>query len=154
MNLVSRKGALWPLAFAVVFFSIPTLLAVSYPSSFWMVTDYEPLGLADALNMAYRLADRQMYDANGMAYHPGVTFYLLSWLALALIGYPLSSGDNSFSTVLAHVEDYHRMILHLGALVGAAGVYVFAPAARQLVPAGVPAPALALCLLSTSPPLH
>ena len=154
MNLVSRKGALWPLAFAVVFFSIPTLLAVSYPSSFWMVTDYEPLGLADALNMAYRLADRQMYDANGMAYHPGVTFYLLSWLALALTGYPIASGENFFSTVLAHVEDYHRMILHLGALVGAAGVYVFARAARQLVPVGVTATGLALWLVSTSATLQ
>src|SRR5258708_10298904 len=154
MNLVSRKGALWPLAFAVVFFSIPTLLAVSYSSSFWMVTDYEPLGLADALNMAYRLADRQMYDANGMAYHPGVTFYLLSWLALALTGYPIASGENFFSTVLAHVEDYHRMILHLGASVGAAGVYVFARAARQLVPVGVTAAGLALWLVSTSATLQ
>jgi hypothetical protein len=107
---------LWPLALAVVFFLICTLLALAYPSSFWMVTDYEPLGLADALNMAYRLADRQMYEAVGMSYHPGVTFYLMSWLALALAGYPVASGADFFSTVLAHVEDYHRIILILGAL--------------------------------------
>jgi hypothetical protein len=114
-----------------------------------MVTDYEPLGLADALNMAYRLADRQMYEAVGMAYHPGVTFYLLSWLALALTGYPIASGENFFSTVLGHVEDYHRMILILGAFVGAAGVYVFARAARNLAPVGVTAVGVALWLAST-----
>jgi hypothetical protein len=125
------------------------LLAFSYPSSFWMVTDYEPLGLADALNMAYRLADRQMYEAVGMAYHPGATFYLLSWLALALTGYPIASGDNFFSTVLGHVEDYHRMISILGALVGAAGVYVFATAARKLAPISVAAAGVALWLVST-----
>jgi hypothetical protein len=145
---------LWPLALAVLFFSIPTVLAFLYPSSFWMVTDYEPLGLADALNMAYRLADRQMYEAVGMAYHPGVTFYLLSWLALALTGYPIASGENFFSAVLGHVEDYHRMILFLGALVGATGVYVFARAARQLVPVGVTATGLALWLVSTSATLQ
>jgi hypothetical protein len=149
MKIGSRGGALWPSVLAVVFFSISILLAFSYPSSFWMVTDYEPLGLADALNMAYRLADQQMYEAVGMAYHPGVTFYLLSWLALALTGYPVASGENFFSTVLGHVEDYHRMILYLGAFVGAAGVYVFARAARNLVPVGVTAAGLTLWLVST-----
>jgi hypothetical protein len=115
-----------------------------------MVTDYETLGLADALNMAYRLADRQMYEAVGMSYHPGVPFYLMSWLALALTGYPVASRDlNFFHTVLEHVEDYHRMILCLAALVGAAGVYVFARAARSLVPVGVTATGLSIWLVST-----
>jgi hypothetical protein len=149
MNFDLRGGVFWPLAVAVVFFSICMLLTFSYPSSFWMVTDYEPLGLADALNMAYRLADRQMYEAVGMAYHPGATFYLLSWLALALTGYPIASGENFFSTVLGHVEDYHRMILILGALVGAAGVHVFAKAARKLAPVSVTAAGVALWLVST-----
>jgi hypothetical protein len=154
MNLTPRGEALWPLVLAFVFFLICTLLALAYPSSFWMVTDYEPLGLADALNMAYRLADRQMYEAVGMSYHPGVTFYLMSWLALALAGYPVASGADFFSTVLAHVEDYHRIILYLGALVGAAGVYVFARAARRLVPGSVTAAAVALWLVSTSATLQ
>src|SRR5260221_13608561 len=154
MNFDLRGGAFWPLALAVVFFSVCMLLAFSYPTSFWMVTDYEPLGLADALNMAYRLADRQMYEAVGMAYHPGVTLYLLSWLALALTGYPVASGENFFSTVLGHVEDYHRMILILGALVGSAGVYVFARAARNLVPVGVTGAGAAVWLVSTSATLQ
>ena len=68
MNLSSRGGVLWPLALAVIFFSIPVLLALQYPSSFWMGTDNETLGLADALNMAYRLADREMYEAVGMTF--------------------------------------------------------------------------------------
>src|SRR5260370_9030089 len=154
MKIGSRGGALWPSVLAVVFFSISILLAFSYPSSFWMVTDYEPLGLADALNMAYRLADLQMYEAVGVSYHPGVTFYLLSWLALALTGYPIASGENFLSTVLGHVEDYHRLILCLGALVGAAGVYVFARAAGILAPAGVTAAGVALWLFSTSATLN
>jgi hypothetical protein len=149
MKVGLRGGNFWPLALAAIFFSISIGLAFSYPSSFWTVTDYEPLGLADALNMAYRLADRQMYDAYGMSYHPGVPFYLMSWLALALTGYPIASGENFFSTVLGHVEDYHRMILCLGALVGVVGVYVFARAARHLVPVGVTATGLALWLVST-----
>jgi hypothetical protein len=70
-------------------------------------------------------------------------------LALALTGYPVASGENFFSTVLGHVEDYHRMILYLGAFVGAAGVYVFARAARNLVPVGVTAAGLTLWLVST-----
>ncbi len=154
MNLGSRGGALWPLVLAIAFFSMCMLLAFIYPSSFWMVTDYEPLGLADALNMAYRLADLQMYEAVGVSYHPGVTFYLLSWLALALTGYPIASGENFLSTVLGHVEDYHRLILCLGALVGAAGVYVFARAAGRLAPAGVTAAGVALWLFSTSATLN
>src|SRR6267143_5770041 len=91
MNLDLRRLLSWPLVLAVVFFAIPIFLAVSYPSSFWSVTDYETLGLADALNLAYRLADWQMYKAVGISYHPGVPFYLLSWLGLALAGYPLAS---------------------------------------------------------------
>jgi hypothetical protein len=147
---VVRRLLSWSLISAVVFFSIPILLAFSYPSSFWMVTDNEPHGLANALNMAYRLADLQMYQADGMAYHPGVTFYLMSWVALALTGYPVASGGpNFFNTVIAHVEDYHRTILCLAALVGAAGAYVFARAARNLVPVGVTIIALLIWLIST-----
>ena len=72
-----------PVAFAILCLAIPPVLFVLYPSSFWANTDYEPLGLADALNLAYRLADRQMYPARGLMDHPGVPFYFMSWLALA-----------------------------------------------------------------------
>src|SRR5258708_36897792 len=85
-----------------------------------------------------------------MAYHPGVTFYLLSWLALALTGYPIASGENFFSTVLAHVEDYHRMILHLGASVGAAGVFFLVRAPRQHVIVGETAAGRKLWVVSAS----
>jgi hypothetical protein len=150
MNCKSRGVGFWPLALAVIFFSIPVLLALLYPSSFWMGTDNETLGLADALNMAYRLADRQMYEAVGMTYHPAVPFYLMSWLALALTGYPVASGElNFFSTVMEHVEDYHLVVICLGALAGAAGVYVFARTARRLVPVAVIITGLLIWLVST-----
>src|SRR6202022_3591667 len=120
MNFSLRRLPRWPLALAGVFFAISMLLAVSYPSSFWMITDYQPHGLANALNMAYRLADRQMYLAGGLAYHPGVPFYLMSWLALAVTGYPVATGGpDFFNTVIEHVDEYHQASLFLVALVGA-----------------------------------
>jgi hypothetical protein len=145
----SSPSLIWPLVFAVGFFLVPTVLAYTYPSYFWAVTDYEPLGLADALNMAYRLADLKMYKASGMSYHPGVPFYLLSWLALAIAGYPTASDPNFFRVVIDHVEDYHRTILLLAALVGSAGVFIFVRAVRNLVPISVALAAVLLWLVST-----
>jgi hypothetical protein len=150
MNFSLRRLPRWPLALAAIFFAISMLLAVSYPSSFWMITDYQPHGLANALNMAYRLADRQMYLAEGLAYHPGVPFYLMSWLALAVTGHPVATADlGFFNMVIAHVDEYHRASLFLFALVGAAGVYIFARAAQTLVPIGVTIIGLSAWLVST-----
>ena len=141
---------LWPVALAILFLSIPPILYLLYPSSFWANTDYEPLGLADALNLAYRLADRELYPARGLMDHPGVPFYFMSWLALALTGYPLASTDpHFFATVIENVERYHWISLCLGAVVGATGVYLFARTARGLVPIGVTALGLALWLVAT-----
>src|SRR3954452_13470039 len=127
----------WPLLLAIAFFLTPVLLAATYPGSFWLGNDYEPLGLADALNLAYRLGDGKMYMATGMAYHPGVPFYLMSWLALALAGYPVASTDAGFyASVIADVEKYHQITIWVNALAGAIGVYIFAQTARKLVPAG------------------
>src|SRR5882724_6482050 len=136
MNPDMRR--LWPFVLAAVFFPVPLLLFYSYPNSLWAGTDYQPLGLANALNLAYRLADGQMYFAGGMSGHPGGPFYFISWLALALTGYPVASaGPGFFDKVIEHVEDYHQVTVWLSALVGAAGVYVFARAAHRLVPVGV-----------------
>lgn len=150
MKFNLRKLPSWPLFLAIAFFLIPVLAAVSYPISFWLGTDYETLGLADALNLAYRLADWKMYPANGMAYHPGVPFYLLSWLALALAGHPVASADSGFyAAVLADVENYHQITIWVNALAGAIGVYIFARTARKLVPLGVVVAGLGLWLFST-----
>jgi hypothetical protein len=149
MNRVSPK-VLWPLALAVIFFAIPAGLHFFYPSLFWRVTDNEPHGLSNALNMAYRLGDGRMYAAPGMTNHPGVTFYIMSWLALALAGYPVANGGfDFFKTVLAHVEDFHRILIWLAAFAGAAGVYIFVRAARILVSVNVIIFGLLLWLLST-----
>lgn len=150
MILDLRRLLSWPFAFAVVLFSIPILLFYLYPSSFWVGLDYNPLGLADALNMAYRIADRQMYFARGMTGHPGVPFYFMSWLALALAGYPFASGGlGFFNSVIEHVERYYEINTWLGAMSGATGVYVFARAAQKLVPAGVVAIGLIVWLASS-----
>lgn len=63
MNLNCRRLCSWPFALAVLFFLTPLLLFHLYPSSFWANDDYEPLALADAMNLAYRLADLRMYPA-------------------------------------------------------------------------------------------
>jgi hypothetical protein len=150
MKLDLRRSRLWPCVFAVIFFSMPPLLFYWYPSSLWTGSDYQPHGLADALNMAYRLADHRMYFARGMLDHPGVPFYFTSWLALALAGYPVASqGSGFFNTVIEHVEDFHQVTVWLAASVGAIGVYVFARAAQKLVPIGVVAIGLLVWLAST-----
>ena len=114
------------------------ILALLYPTSFWAMSDYEPHSLANALNMAYRLADLKMYTPMGMSYHPGVPFYLMSWLALALTGHPLGSdGVGMFNTLVDHIETFHLAMIFLAGLVGAAGIYVFARSAQSTGPCRV-----------------
>ncbi|WP_291864237.1 hypothetical protein [Bradyrhizobium sp.] len=150
MKFGEGKLLLWPLIFAAVFFFIPVTLFFAYPIGFWNSTDNEPHGLANALNLAYRLADLRMYPAPGMMGHPGVQFYLAGWLALALAGYPVAAaGQDFFRTAIGHVEDYHKAIVFIAALAGAAGVYIFARTALKLVPLGAVAVGLLLWLLST-----
>jgi len=135
---------------AVGFLLIPTILALLYPISFWLGNDYEPLGLANALNLAYRLADHQMYPAVGMTGHPGVPFYFMNWFALALAGYPLASdGLEFFHAVIDHVQHYQRIAIFLAAFAGAAGVYIFARVAQSLAPAWVMLAGLLIWLVST-----
>ncbi len=150
MNSKARGAVYLCLFLALAFFCIPLSIAHIYRDTFWTLTDYEPLGLGDALNMAYRLADRHLYYAQGLTNHPGVPFYFLSWFALALTGHPVASGDSSFySSVLDHVEDYHLAIRTLAALIGALGVYLYARVALRVVPAGVAIIGVLLWLVST-----
>jgi hypothetical protein len=145
-----RKLLSPPLIMAAAFFSMPVVLYFLYPASFWLGTDNEPLGLTNALNMAYRLADARMYPALGASNHPGVTFYLMNWIALALAGFPVATGGLSFfNSVLDHVETYHVLIVCLAALIGAAGVYLFAHAAGRVAPAGVAVAGLLVWLVSS-----
>jgi hypothetical protein len=150
MALDLRKLLSWPIAAAVLFLLIPPALFYLYPTSFWVNTDYQPHGLADALNLAYRIADLQLYPARGMADHPGVPFYFMSWLALALAGYPIAFKSPGFYTaVLEHVDAFFQITIWLAALTGAAGVYVFARRAQKLAPAGIVALGLVAWLVST-----
>jgi hypothetical protein len=149
MKFALPKFLFKPVALAIAFVPIPLILALLYPVSFWGLGDYEPHSLANALNMAYRLADLKMYTAMGMSYHPGVPFYLMSWLALALTGHPLGSdGVTLFDTMVSQIETFHLTVIFLAGLVGAAGIYVFARSAQALAPAGVTIGGLALWLLS------
>jgi hypothetical protein len=138
-----------PSILAIAFIPIPLIVALLYPASFWAMSDYEPHSLANALNMAYRLADLKMYTPLGMSYHPGVPFYLVSWLALALTGYPLGSdGIGMFNTLVSHIESFHLIMIGLAGVVGAVGIYVFARSAQTVVPPSVAISGLALWLFS------
>ena len=140
----------WPAAAAIIFLLIPVGLSYLYPISFWANTDYQPLGLADALNLAYRIADLKMYTGRGMADHPGVPFYFMSWLALALTGFPIAWKDARFYTqVLDHVDTYYAITIWLGASMGALGVYLFARVAQRIAPAGIVLLGLLMWLVST-----
>jgi hypothetical protein len=149
MKLSLSKFLCRPPVLSIAFIPIPLILALWYPTSFWAIGDYEPHSLANGLNLAYRLADLKMYKAMGMTNHPGVPFYFMSWLALALTGHPLGSdGVALFNTMVDHIETFHLTMIFLAGLVGAAGIYVFARTANALVPAGVTIGGLALWLFS------
>jgi hypothetical protein len=148
--MMVAKSLFTPTLLALCFFLIPTILALVYPISFWLGNDYEPLGLANAMNMAFRLANHQMYPAPGMAGHPGVPFYFMNWLALALAGYPLASGGLEFlQTVIDHLQHYQRIAIFLAASAGAAGVYIFTRVAQSLAPTWVTLAGLLMWLVST-----
>ncbi len=151
MNPPTHRLLVWSLLLAVAFFCIPPVLFYLYPFGFWSSTDNEALGLADAFNMAYRLADLELYPARGMSNHPGVLFYLMSWLALALSGHPVAAGmqGSFFREVVDHVDVYHRASIYVAALAGASGVYVFARTALKFMPVGATLVALLLWLVST-----
>lgn len=149
MKFAMLKFLSRPSTLAIAFVPIPLIFALLYPASFWALTDYEPHSLANALNMAYRLADLKMYTPLGMSYHPGVPFYLLSWLALALAGHPIGSdGIGMFNTLVDHIETFHLVMIGLAGVVGAVGIYVFARSAQAVVPPSVTVAGLALWLLS------
>jgi hypothetical protein len=138
-----------PSVLAIAFIPIPLILALANPTSFWCLTDYEPHSLADALNLSYRLADLKMYKAMGLTNHPGVPFYFMSWLAMALMGHPFASdGVILFDTMGDNIETFHLTMIFLAGLVGATGICVFARVARALAPADLTIGALALWLFS------
>ena len=150
MKFVMPKFLSRPSILAIAFVPIPLIFALLYPVSFWAMSDYEPHSLANALNMAYRLADLKMYTPLGMSYHPGVPFYLMSWLALALTGHPLGSdGVDMFNALVSHVETFHLVMICLAGFVGAVGIYVFARSAQAVVPPSVAISGLALWLFSS-----
>jgi hypothetical protein len=149
MTPVGYGRSIWPFVLAAVFFSIPVALFFAYPVSFWNWSDNEPLGLSNALNAAYRLADGRIYETLGLTEHPGVQFYFMSWLALAFTGYPVATGQDFFRAVIDHVEEYHLAIVCVAALAGASGVYILARTALRLIPAGAVVAGLLIWLVST-----
>ena len=109
MNFGRRGSPIWPFILTGVFFLIPVILFSAYPVGFWSSTDNEPVGLASAINMAYRLVDFRIYPDQSMVDHPGIQFYFMSWIALAFTGYPVPlAGQDFFRAVIDHVDDYHR----------------------------------------------
>lgn len=150
LSLPFQKRWLLPSLFALSFLVVPPLLFHFYPVPFWTAGEAEWIAIGNALNMAYRIADLKMYSAIGMSGHPGVPFYYMSWLALALSGLPVAfSGEGFFNAVLGRLDQFQTINICLAAIVGAAGIFLFAREARKLVPAWVVAAALLLWICST-----
>lgn len=144
------KSNVFALSLGLAFFLLPLSLALLYPISFWLGNDYEPLGLANGLNLAFRLGHGQMYPAEGMTNHPGVPFYLMSWSALALTGYPLATNAlDFFYSALDHIRAYQLNSIALASLVGASSIYLFVRVASPIATAPIIITALALWVLST-----
>ncbi|MET4387984.1 hypothetical protein ABIB73_003746 [Bradyrhizobium sp. F1.4.3] len=150
MQFHFRPRRLQSIVLATLFFALPPTLAFVFPISFWAGNDNEPLGLANAFNFAFRLADHVMYPADGMTNHPGLPFYFLNWSALALAGFPIASSPlDFFRAVTDHIRTYQLFAITLSALVGAASVYLFARATSPFAPGPVILVSLLLWLLST-----
>jgi hypothetical protein len=67
---------------------------ILYPSHFWESgDDYVYLSLAHALNLEARLADGRYYRDVGLVGHPGIPFYLVSWLSLRAAALSAGAAD-------------------------------------------------------------
>ena len=140
MSFLNRNWLL-PSVFALLFVAAPPLLFHFYPIPFWTAGEAEWIAVGNAMNMAYRIADLKMYSAIGMSGHPGVPFYYMSWIALALSGLPVAyGGEGFFNAVLGRLDQFQAANIWLAALAGAAGIFVFTREARKLVPAWVVPP--------------
>jgi hypothetical protein len=134
----ARGGLLVPAGCAMALVIVVAVLAIRYPASIWSMTDYELDSLSNAINLAYRLGDFRFYPAPSLENHPGVPHYFLSWIALALAGYPFAtSGLAFFHGVLDHVERFHFIMMALSALTAAAGIFLLMRAALKIAPVGV-----------------
>jgi hypothetical protein len=137
-DCTTRGGRLVAAACAAALAIVVALLAVRYPASIWSMTDYELDSLSNALNLAYRLGDFTFYPAPSLENHPGVPHYVLSWIALALAGFPFATSHLAFfREVLDHVERFHFIMMALSVATGAAGFYLLMRAAARIAPVGV-----------------
>jgi hypothetical protein len=147
-SLVCEK--LMPWAAAATLLTCIAAFVVRYPTSIWAMTDYDMDSLSNAINMAYRLADLRLYAAPSLGNHPGVPYYLLSWLGLAIAGYPLATPDLTFfNGVIAHAERFRIIMIALSGLAGACGIFAFIRGTQKVVPLSVTMLALLLWLGST-----
>lgn len=145
-----RDDLLAPVACGIALVAAVAALALRYPASIWSVSDYGLDSLSGALNLAYRLGDVRFYPAPSMENHPGVPHYLLSWIGLALAGFPRATSNlGFFNDVLDHVERFHAIMIALSALTAAAGVVLFMRAASGIVPLSVSLLAVLLGFVST-----
>ena len=146
----ARRTWIAPLGLAAFFLAIPPLIFSLRPIPFWTAGEPEMIGLGNALNLAYRLADLKMYSAIGMWDHPGVPFYVMSWLALAFSGLPIAyQGSGFFNAVLERIDVYQAANIWLASIVGAGAVFLFAFYARRMVPFWVVVSGLLIWLVST-----
>jgi hypothetical protein len=80
----------WISFFSILFCIVEMKMNSIWCESFWISDDYAMLSMAHAINLEWRLNDRVCYPAPSLAGHPGVPFYIASWLAMKF-SFPISS---------------------------------------------------------------
>ena len=83
------------------------------------------LSLSHALNLEARLADRTYYPAPSLAGHPGVPFYLTSWLALKASVPSTADVADRLSQVFDNAEAFFLATEGMAIAIGAASIFSF-----------------------------
>jgi hypothetical protein len=102
-----------------------------WPIEFWYSEDeYAYMSLAHALNLEVRLRDGLWFNDSGLGNHPGIPFYLVSWICLRVVSL-LTGHRDAVAYALAEPDTFYlatRIAAGSIALASVVGAYhVLAP---------------------------
>jgi hypothetical protein len=127
---------------AIAVFSAWLTIFILWPIPFWQTgNDYVYLSLAHAIHFETALHETVNADP-ALANHPGIPFYVASWLALRGAAFS-DSGNDIVRSALAHPDRFFVATKIIGGLITAAGI-----GAAWLLLRGIPAFWRCLAILS------
>lgn len=135
---------------AVALAAFLALLTFSLRGSFWTSQDYGMLSISHAIHLEWRLSHGESFPAPGLAGHPGIPFYLASWLAVFLVVPSFSgAGYERFSEIMANIETIYLANQAIAIALIAVSTYAFIRVTARVASAGVILVALGLWLGSS-----